>query len=247
MSRQWLDLSLLQMLRPCWTNHLIVLPDMLPLPQTRGPLNVDRATTVFRLPGSRRLALLSVCFAVLAGGALSHSSNVLGATPTAPQVDPGYRLGAEDVMLISVWKDEQLTREVVVRPDGMFSFPLVGDVQAENRTVEDIRADLVNRLTKYIPNPNVSVAVMKVLSYKVYVVGRVNKPGEYLIGHYTDVLQALSLAGGLTPFAAENDIKVIRRVKGKQQVFPFRYGDLRKGEDLEQNILLQRGDVLMVP
>lgn len=118
---------------------------------------------------------------------------------------------------------------------------------AEDRTVEEIRADIVKRLTKFIPNPNVSVSVMKVLSYKIYVVGRVNKPGEYLIGHYTDVLQALSLAGGLTPFAGENDIKIVRRVKGQQQVFHFRYGDVRKGNDLEQNILLQRGDVVMVP
>jgi len=169
---------------------------------------------------SRVLPILLL--AVLAGCTLSHDSNAMGATPVAPAVDPGYRLGAEDV-------------------------PLVGDVQAEDRTVEEIRAELVKRLTKYIPNPNVSVAVTKVLSYKVYVVGRVNKPGEYLIGHYTDVLQALSLAGGLTPFAAENDIKVIRRVKGQPQTFPFRYGDVRKGNDLEQNILLQRGDVVMVP
>jgi len=191
--------------------------------------------------------LLILFFAVLVGGALSHDSVALGAQETPPAVDPGYRLGAEDVLVVSVWKDEHLTKEVVVRPDGSFSFPLVGDVQAEDRTVEEIRADLVKRLTKYIPNPNVSVSVMKVLSYKVYVVGRVNKPGEYLIGHYTDVLQALSLAGGLTPFAAENDIKVIRRIKGKQQTFPFRYGDVRKGNDLEQNILLQRGDVVMVP
>jgi polysaccharide export outer membrane protein len=194
---------------------------------------------------SRVLPIL--LFAMLMGCALSHESNAMGAPETAPAVDPGYRLGAEDVMLISVWKDEQLTREVVVRPDGMFSFPLVGDIQADDRTVEEIRADLVKRLTKYIPNPNVSVAVMKVLSYKIYVVGRVTKPGEYLVGHYTDVLQALSLAGGLTPFAAENNIKVIRRIKGEQQVFPFRYGDVRKGNDLEQNILLQRGDVVMVP
>jgi polysaccharide export outer membrane protein len=195
----------------------------------------------------RSIGMLILVFAVLVGGALSHSSNALGASPMSPAVDPGYRLGAEDVMLVSVWKDEQLTREVVVRPDGMFSFPLVGDIQAEDRTVEEIRADLVKRLTKYIPNPNVSVAVMKILSYKIYVVGRVNKPGEYLIGHYTDVLQALSLAGGLTPFAAENDIKVLRRVRGQQQVFLFRYGDVRKGQDLEQNILLQRGDSVMVP
>jgi polysaccharide export outer membrane protein len=180
-----------------------------------------------------------------------HGSLVLaGDAMTAgmvSQVDPGYRLGAEDVLLVSVWKDEQLTREVVVRPDGMFSFPLVGDIQAQDRTVDDIRGDLMKRLTKYIPNPNVSVAITKVISYKVYVVGRVNKPGEYLTGHYTDVLQALSLAGGLTPFAAENDIKVMRRVRGEQHAIPFRYGDVRKGRDLEQNIILQRGDVVMVP
>ena len=199
------------------------------------------------LPGIRSKGMLILVLAVLVGGVLSHNSNAMGATPAAPAVDPGYRLGAEDVLLVSVWKDEQLTREVVVRPDGEFSFPLVGDIQAEDRTVEEIRVDLVKRLTKYIPNPNVSVSVMKVLSYKIYVVGRVNKPGEYLIGHYTDVLQALSLAGGLTPFAAENDIKVLRRVRGQQKVFLFRYGDVRKGQDLEQNILLQRGDSVMVP
>ena len=156
-------------------------------------------------------------------------------------------MGPEDVLFISVWKDEHLTREAVVRPDGMISFPLVGDLPAEGRTVDDLRADLVKRLSRYIPNANVTVAVTKVLSYKVYVVGRVTKPGEYLVGHYTDVLQALSLAGGLTPFAAENDIKIIRRVNGEQRVFLFRYSDVRKGRDLDQNILLQRGDVVMVP
>jgi len=165
----------------------------------------------------------------------------------APNSDSGYQLGPEDVLLISVWKDEHLTREVVVRPDGLISFPLVGDVQAEGRTVEELRLDLAKRWIKYIPAVNLTVAVIKPLSYKVYVVGRVTKPGEFLVGHYTDVLQALSLAGGLTPFAAENDIKVVRRVMGQQQTFPFRYGDVRKGLDLEQNILLQRGDVVMVP
>lgn len=159
----------------------------------------------------------------------------------------GYGLGPEDVLLISVWKDENLTREVVIRPDGMISFPLVGDIMAEGRTAEELRSELAKKLTKYIPNVNLTVSVLKVLSHKIYVVGRVNKPGEYLVGHYTDVLQALSLAGGLTPFAAENDIKVVRRVMGQQQTFPFRYGDVRGGTGLEQNILLQRGDVVMVP
>ncbi len=183
---------------------------------------------------------------VLMTAAAAHAVDDVPLSMAAP-VDQGYHLGPEDIIQVSVWKDEQLTREVVVRPDGMFSFPLVGDIQAEDRTLEEIRADLVKRLTKYIPSPNVSVAVMKVMSYKVYVLGRVNKPGEYLIGHYTDVLQALSLAGGLTPFAAENDIKVMRRVRGEQYAIPFRYGDVRKGRDLDQNILLQRGDVVMVP
>lgn len=180
-------------------------------------------------------------------GGLPGFGGDITTTVLASEVDPEYQLGAEDVLLISVWKDEQLTREVVVRPDGMFSFPLIGDIQAEDRTVDQIRTDLVQRLTKYIPNPNVSVAVNKVASYKVYVVGRVNKPGEYVIGHYADVLQALSLAGGLTPFAKENDIKVMRRVRGEQHAIPFRYGDMRKGRALEQNIVLQRGDVVMVP
>ena len=134
-----------------------------------------------------------------------------------------------------------------MRPDGFVSFPLVGEVQAAGRTVEEVRADIAKRLAKFIPNPNVSVAAIKVLSYRVYVLGRVNKPGEFMIGHTTDVLQALSLAGGLTPYASENDIRIIRRINGEQQVIPVPYGDLKRGKSLERNVLLQRGDVVMVP
>ena len=161
--------------------------------------------------------------------------------------EEAYLLGPEDIVVVSVWKDEQLTKEVVVRPDGMISFPLVGDVPAAGRTVEDVRLDLVKRLGKFMPNPHVSVLATKLHSYKIYVTGRVNKPGEFLVGHYTDVLQALSLAGGLTPYAAENDIKIMRREKAEQKAYRFRYGDVRNGRDLEQNILLQRGDVVVVP
>lgn len=174
-------------------------------------------------------------------------------TPTAGDAeagliaDPAYLLGPEDVLKISVWRDEQLTQEVVVRPDGMISFPLVGDIAASGRTVEEVRQDLVQRLNKFVPNPHVTVMLTKIMSNKIYVTGRVARPGEFLVGHYTDVLQALSLAGGLTPFAKENDIKVIRREKGEQKVYPFRYGDVRHGRNLEQNIVLQRGDVVVVP
>lgn len=195
---------------------------------------------------SMRWVLGIIALFCLAGCSVFEPS---GRTATMSEANAGadYRLGAEDVLIISVWKDEQLTREVVVRPDGFVSFPLVGDVQAAGRTVEEVRADVVKRLTKFIPNPQVSVTLTKVLSYRIYVLGRVNKPGEYMVGHTADVLQALSLAGGLTPFAAENDIRIMRRVNGEQHVFPFRYGEAKKGKGLEHNIVLQRGDVVMVP
>ncbi|MDX2253044.1 MAG: polysaccharide biosynthesis/export family protein [Nitrospira sp.] len=193
----------------------------------------------------RTIWCLLACCALqgCAGMAASHTETV----ESKPFPEAAYLLGAEDVVKISVWKDEHLTQEVVVRPDGMISFPLVGDVPAAGRTVEEVRLDLVKRLNKFVPNPHVSVLAVKLHSYKIYVTGRVNKPGEFLVGHYTDVLQALSLAGGLTPFAAENDIKVMRRDQGEQKVFRFRYGDIRNGKGLEQNILLQRGDVVVVP
>ncbi len=168
------------------------------------------------------------------------------AAEVAP-ADPTYRLGPEDLLHVSVWKDESLTREAVVRPDGMISFPLVGDVKAEGRSVDELRAELVRRLAPYLPDPTLTVAVLKINSDKIYVLGRVNRPGEYLVGHPTDVMQALSLAGGLTPYAAENKIRVLRRENGAQRTYLFRFGEVEKGEFLEQNILLQRGDVVIVP
>lgn len=188
---------------------------------------------------------------LLAGLMLCLGNGCVGSSPARgieqTAAEPEYLLGPEDVLKVSVWKDEHLTQETVVRPDGMITFPLIGDVSAAGRTAEDVRAEIAKRLVKFMPNPNVTVTVLKVLSYRIYVLGRVNKPGEFLVGHNTDVLQALSLAGGLTPYAAENDIKIMRRGGSHQQVFRFRYGDVQKGKDLTQNILLQRGDVVMVP
>ncbi len=177
---------------------------------------------------------------------LSSPGFSLAAEPV--NADLAYLLGPEDILKVAVWKDEHLTQEMVIRPDGMITFPLIGEVVASGRTVEDVREDITKRLMKYLPTPNVTVTVLKVESYRIYVLGRVLKPGEYQTGHDTDVLQALSMAGGLTPYAAENDIKIIRRRQGAEQVvFPFRYGDARKGKNLQQNIILQRGDVVMVP
>jgi polysaccharide export outer membrane protein len=160
---------------------------------------------------------------------------------------PDYRIGPEDVLEISVWKEEGLKKEVLVRPDGGISFPLAGDLQAAGKTALQLQQEITQHLEKFMSDPVVSVSVLKVASNKIYVIGRVNKPGEFVAGRYVDVLQGLSMAGGLTPFASENDIRVLRRESGKDLVFPFRYSDVKKGENLEQNIILKGGDVVVVP
>lgn len=169
------------------------------------------------------------------------------ARDASAQAVPAYRLGPEDILRISVWKDDSLSSDVIVRPDGMISFPLAGDVQAEGRTVEELRKALTDRLAAYVQDPVVSIMVIKVSSYRVYVIGRVNHPGEFMLGHEADVMQALSLAGGLTPYASENRIIILRRERGAEVVFPFKYGDVEKGKELGQNMLLRRGDVVVVP
>jgi len=110
-----------------------------------------------------------------------------------------------------------------------------------------VRDELVKRLEKFIPEPVVTVSVVRVASYRIYVIGRVNKPGDIQTGRNIDVLQALSIAGGMTPFAAEDDIRIIRKVDGKTVSIPFEYSRIRKGGDLSQNITLKSGDVLLVP
>jgi polysaccharide export outer membrane protein len=165
-----------------------------------------------------------------------------------PQIDPSsYRVGPEDVLEISVWREDALKKEALVRPDGGMSYPLIGEVQAAGKTVLEIREEIAKRLERFIPDPAVSVAILKVGSQRVYVIGKVNKPGEYPIGRYVDVLQALSMAGGLTPFADSNEIRVMRREDGRQIVLPFEYSRVVRGQKLEQNIQLRGGDVVVVP
>ena len=162
-------------------------------------------------------------------------------------VDGGYRLGPEDVLEISVWKEEGLRKEALVRPDGALSFPLVGDLRAAGRTVEQVRQELAQRLEKYIPDPVVSVLLVRVASNRIFVVGRVAKPGDFPAGRTVDVLQALAMAGGPTPFADEKDIRILRREGAAQRVFRFDFRAASRGERLEQNIELQGGDVVVVP
>jgi polysaccharide export outer membrane protein len=158
-----------------------------------------------------------------------------------------YVIGAEDALDITVWRDDTLKANALVRPDGGISFPLVGDIKAAGKTAAQLRDELADKLGKFMPEPVVTVALLRVASYRVYVLGRVNKPGDYALGREVDVLQALTLAGGLTPFAVEDGIRVIRKVDGRSVAIPFRYSQVRRGGDLTQNITLRSGDVLLVP
>ena len=161
--------------------------------------------------------------------------------------DNTYRIQPGDVLDVSVWQEENLQKQVLVRPDGGMSFPLVGDMQAAGKSVTDVQKQITERLTKYIPDPVVTVAMMNLDGNKVYVIGKVARPGVFPVTRYIDVVQALSMAGGMTPYAADNKITVLRRENGKQRSIPFRYGDIEKGQDLEQNIILHSGDVVVVP
>jgi polysaccharide export outer membrane protein len=168
--------------------------------------------------------------------------------PGAATATPGYQIQPGDVLQISVWKEEDLKLEVLVRPDGGFSFPLAGDMTALGKSAEDIRKEIADRLTRFIPDLVVTVAVKEINGNKVYVIGQVNKPGQFVMNPRVDVMQALSIAGGTTPFAKLDEIFVLRRSGETTQVrLPFRFNDVVKGRGLEQNVLLLSGDVVVVP
>ena len=177
--------------------------------------------------------------------ALSASQAALAQGASAPR-EP-YTINPGDLLEISVWKELDLQRQVLVRPDGAFSFPLSGDVVAVDRTVEAVRQELTERLSTFIPDLVVTVTVAEINGNKIYVIGQVNSPGQFVVNPRVDVIQALAIAGGMTPFAESNDIKILRRRNGAQTILRFRYNDIIKGLNLEQNVLLEVGDVVLVP
>lgn len=154
---------------------------------------------------------------------------------------------AGDVLQVSVWKEPDLQMEVLVRPDGGFSFPLAGELAAQGKSVATLRAELTKRLARYLPDPVVTVSVKQILGNKIYVLGQVENPGEFVSNRPVDVMQALSMAGGTTVYAALNQIKILRRQEGDQISIPFRYKDVVQGQKLDQNIILRSGDIVVVP
>ena len=191
--------------------------------------------------------LFAVCSLAVRAAAVTAPT---GATPTGATPDPAattYRLQPGDVLQISVWKEQDLQSEVLIRPDGGVSFPLAGDVTAAGRTVDEVRADLTTRIQHFIPDAAVTVALKASTGNKVYVLGKVNRPGEYSFNRPIDVMQALSLAGGMTPFASADHIRVMRRVGDKSTTVRFRYSQVAHGKHLEQNLQLKSGDTVVVP
>lgn len=166
--------------------------------------------------------------------------------------EEGFVLGPEDVIEVVVWKNPDLSRQVVIRPDGKISLPLIGDVLASGFTADQLASDIAERFKSYKENPSVSINVVAVNSYYIFMVGEVNSPGKLQLKTYTTLLQAISLAGGFSQFASQNDIRIIRNIvspdgKVTELRIPIRYDDLISDEGGVYNITVKSGDTIIVP
>jgi polysaccharide export outer membrane protein len=181
-----------------------------------------------------------------------HYSNADNKATSPPKpgslaLSKDYLIGAGDVLGLEVWKDPNLTRNLVVLSDGKVNVPLIGEVIAADRTISDLKKEMEKRLSKFVPDPVITLEVKECNSLFIYVLGRVNSPGRFALDSSVNVLQGLAMAGGLNPFANRNQIKIFRTESGKKRVIPFRYDDVTKDELTEDNIDLKRGDVIYVP
>ena len=167
--------------------------------------------------------------------------------PSVEVADKDYILGPGDQLDISVWKDEALTRSLAILPDGKIAFPLVGELVAAGKTVAQLKKDIEGKLARFMPEPVLSLEVKQVNSQIVYVIGRVNTPGRFVLNTNVSVLQALAIAGGFTPFADKSKVKIVRYEGDKTRVFKFDYDEVVKKETPEINFGLKRGDVIVVP
>jgi polysaccharide export outer membrane protein len=167
--------------------------------------------------------------------------------PAEPQSGPLYIIQPNDILEIFVWKEPELTRKVLVRPDGRISFPLVQDLQASGISPGELKDQIEKKLKEFLKAPTVTVIVDAIQSYRIYVVGKVQKPGPFTIEKPITVLQAVSLAGGFQDYAKDTEMSIIRTQGKDNQIFEFNYKDVIHGKKPEQNISLQSGDVVVVP
>jgi polysaccharide export outer membrane protein len=178
---------------------------------------------------------------------LLFTSSMMPAADVMAQSAEDYQLQPGDQIEVSVWGEEELQRTVLVRPDGKFAFPMAGEITAAGRSPLETQIELTRKLLTFIPEAVVTVSVTGFEGNKIYVIGQVEKPGSFVMNPKINVLQALSLAGGTTPFAALDDIIIIRGTGASQRVFSFAYNRIIRGRNLEQNIELESGDVVVVP
>jgi polysaccharide export outer membrane protein len=165
----------------------------------------------------------------------------------AEPATPSYEIGPSDLLRVFIWKETELTQDLVVMPDGRITFPLIGEIQAQGRNVTELKELISEKLKKYVTAPEVTVIVRESNSRLIYTIGRVARPGPYPLGAGMTVLQALSMAGGFAEWAEEKNIKIVRREGGKEIQLPFNYKEYISGRNLEQNILLRPSDTIVVP
>ncbi len=165
----------------------------------------------------------------------------------ADSTSPNYQLKPGDIIELLVWKEPELTRDLLVAPDGFISLPLAGAIDTNQKTTQQLCDEIKNKLAKFVNAPSVNISIKGVAGSNVYVLGKVNRPGEFILNQPLDVLQILSKAGGFTPYADADDIHIIRRNGKTQEVKKFNYGQIERGKNIDQNIMLQDGDTLIVP
>lgn len=160
-----------------------------------------------------------------------------------------YIIGPEDVIEVSVWKSPDLSMTIMVRPDGMISLPLIGDIGASSRTAKELKKEIEQKLTEYKQDPIVSIIVKETNSQAIYVTGEVARPGKYPLRSETTIVQAITLAGGFTQWADKDQIVIIRKspMNPEGNRFTLKYSDIVSGKNMKANILLKAGDTVIIP
>ena len=212
-----------------------------------------RGSSKMRLDGLRSFACVAAIFCIFL--TLTHaqarqtagSTQQTGSANGAPLVLPkGYVIGPEDVLSVVVWREKDLSGDVVVRPDGKISLPLLNDVQAAGYTPEQLAEIVEKAAIKYVTDSDTTVIVKQINSRKVFVLGEVGKPGAFPLTSEMNVLQLIASVGGLAEFADKKNVMILRIENGKERRFKFNYNEVIEGKNLQQNIMLQPGDTVLV-
>ena len=196
---------------------------------------------------TKSFAIVSLLFLCFAGAQAQQKVSTTVPAQSSPANDTTYVIGPEDLLTIDVWKEKELSGPVPVRPDGKISLPLLNDVQAAGLTPMELMSSLTEKLKKYVSDPTVTVTVTTINSRKVYILGEVTRPGAFPLVPDMTVLQAITSAGGPTPYAKKSGIYVLRNQNGTQTKLPFNYKQVVRGGSPEQNIFLKSGDTVVVP